>query len=99
MKASWLGGNEDNRLEFRHVYSFAGGDYDLNVAYLSGDDRNMTVEVNGKRIQKLTCNSGGFDKVGTISLPIKLKKGDNVIALYNNRAYMPDIDYIQVCKK
>ena len=99
MKASWLGGNEDNRLEFRHVYSFAGGDYDLNVAYLSGEDRNMTVEVNGKRIQKLTCNSGGFDKVGTISLPIKLKKGDNVIALYNNRAYMPDIDYIQVCKK
>ena len=96
MKASWLGGNEDNCLEFRNVYSTEGGEKELTIAYLSGDNRNVTVSVNGKKVQKLTCNSGGYDKVGTTTLRIPLNKGKNLIKLYNNKAYMPDIDYIQV---
>ncbi len=96
MKASWLGGNEDNRLEFRDVYSSTGGDYQLTVAYLSGEDRIANVAVNGKKVEKLILNSGSFDKVDAVTLPIHLNKGKNHIALYNNRTYMPDIDYIKV---
>ena len=96
MKATWVGGNEDNNLQFRHVYSSDGGTKQLTIAYLSGDDRKVTVEVNGKRIEKLTCNSGGYDKVGTATISIPLQKGNNTITLRNNRSYMPDIDYISV---
>ena len=96
MKAAWLGGNEDNHLEFRNIHSTAGGTKTLTIAYLSGDDRKMTVEVNGKRIQKLTLNSGGYDKVATATLAIDLKPGNNTIVLRNNRSYMPDVDYIKV---
>ena len=96
MKASWLGGNEDNYLEFRNVYSTSGGKKKLTIAFLSGDDRKMTVEVNGHKVVKLTCNSGGYDKVGQMQLDIDLKPGKNTITLRNNRSYMPDIDYIKV---
>jgi len=96
MKACWLGGNEENRLEFQNVYSRQGGTYELTIAYLSGDNRKLTLEVNGKRILKFTCNSGGYDKVGTVKARVQLNQGNNVITLKNNKSYMPDIDYIQV---
>jgi len=96
MKACWLGGNEENRLEFQNVYSRTGGTYELTIAYLSGDNRKLTLSVNGKRILKFTCNSGGYDKVGTVTARIKLNQGNNLITLHNNKSYMPDIDYIQL---
>ena len=96
MKAAWLGGNEDNRLDFRHIYSTEGGEKTLTLAYLSGDDRTVTVEVNGHKVAKLTCNSGGYDQVGTVSVPIRLNPGENVVTLRNNRRPMPDVDYIEV---
>lgn len=99
MKASWLGGNEDNRLEFRNVYSKKGGRYQVKVAYLTGDDRSLTLSVNGKTIQKFRCNSGGFDKVGIVTADVELKKGYNTICLFNNRSHMPDIDYIELAAK
>lgn len=96
MKASWLGGNEDNCLQFRNVYSTDGGTKKLTIAYLSGDDRKLTLEVNGKKIDKFVCNSGGYDKVATISVDVPLQKGNNIVTLRNNKSYMPDIDYIKV---
>ena len=96
MKATWLGSNEENHLEFQNVYSRRGGTYELTIAYLSGDNRKLTLEVNGKRVLKFNCNSGGYDKVGTVTARVKLQQGDNVITLRNNKSYMPDIDYIQL---
>ena len=96
MKATWLGGNEDNRLEFRDVYSRQGGTYEVTIAYLSGDNRKLTLEVNGKRILKFNCNSGAYDKVGTVTARVQLRQGNNVITLKNNKSHMPDIDYIEV---
>ena len=96
MKACWLGRNEENRLEFQNVYSRQGGTYELTIAYLSGDNRKLTLSVNGKRILKFTCNSGGYDKVGTVKARIQLHQGNNLITLHNNKSYMPDIDYIQL---
>lgn len=96
MKASWLGGNEDNCLQFRNVYSTYGGTKKLTIAYLSGDDRKLTLEVNGKKIDKFVCNSGGYDKVATLTVDVPLQKGNNIVTLRNNKSYMPDIDYIKV---
>ncbi len=95
-KACWLGQSKQNDLQWQHVYSPEGGARTLTIAYASAEERQMTVSVNGKNIKTLTVKSPAWDKTATTSIPIKLQKGDNVIRLSNAKAWMPDIDYIEV---
>jgi len=95
-KATWLGQSEQNDLVWSNVYSPKGGKRTLTIAYLSGEDRQVTVSVNGKNVNTLTMNSGAWDKVGQVTIPVKLKKGKNVIRLSNAKEWMPDIDYIEL---
>lgn len=95
-KAGWLGNSEKNDLQWRNVYSEKGGDYYLTIAYISGENRNITVSVNGKKVKTFSVNSGGWDKVGKKEITITLEKGQNVIRLSNPSAWMPDLDYIDV---
>ena len=97
MKAGWLGCSERNDLIWRDVYSAAGGDYTLTLAYISGADRSITVTVNGENVQTLTgCNSGGWSTVATKSLTVTLNAGRNTVRLSNAADWMPDIDYIEL---
>ncbi len=95
-KASWLGYSEANDLQWRDVYSQEGGDYELTIGYISGENRNITVTVNGRRVQTLNVNSGGWSTVGKRKLKINLDKGYNTIRLSNATNWMPDIDYIDL---
>ena len=94
----WLGSDPKNDLQWRNVYSDNGGDYQMVLSYMSGDNRNLTVSVNGKDVQTLTCNSGGYDKVGTKTLKVTLQQGENLIRLYNksSSAEMPNIDCMTI---
>jgi hypothetical protein len=94
MKASWLGGNEDNCLMFRNVRRSKAGMYDITIGYLTNERRVMNLEVNGKHIGKIVCDS--TDKVKTVTLHTILNEGNNIIRLYNNQQRMPDIDYVKV---
>jgi hypothetical protein len=100
-KAGYLGGsNANNYLEWRNVYSQEGGDYKLTIGYICGESRSMTVKVNGKTVKTFSgCHSGGWDKVGTKTVDIKLEPGNNVIRLTNTSNWMPDMDYIDVVNK
>jgi hypothetical protein len=95
-KAGWLGNREQNDLQWRNVYSQEGGEYKLTIGYICGENRNITISVNGKRVQTISANSGGWDKVGKKTLTVELQKGSNVIRLSNASGWMPDIDYIDV---
>jgi hypothetical protein len=95
-KAGWLGYSEKNDLQWRNVYSAAGGQYKLTVAYICGERRNVTVSVNGEKVQTLAVNSGGWQTVGRKTLDITLQPGCNTIRLSNATAWMPDIDYMEV---
>jgi len=95
-KAGWLGFSEANDLQWRNVYSKEGGQYTIDIAYISGESRNITVSVNGNKVQTVSVNSGGWQTVGKKSLTIQLQKGDNIIRLSNPTSWMPDIDYIQL---
>ena len=95
-KAGWLGSREQNDLQWRNVYSRQGGKYQLTIGYLSGENRSITVSVNGKRVQTVSVNSGGWDRVGRKVLNIELQPGYNTIRLSNASSWMPDIDYIDV---
>ena len=95
-KAGWLGSSASNDLQWRNVYSKQGGKYKLTIGYICGENRNITVSVNGKTVKTQSYNSGSWDKVGEKSLNITLEPGDNVIRLSNTSGWMPDIDYIDV---
>ena len=95
-KAGWLGGRDANDLQWRNVYSFTGGEYKLTIGYLCGENRNITVSVNGQKVKTISCNSGGYDRVGKKQLDIQLNEGMNTIRLSNPSNWMPDIDYIEL---
>jgi hypothetical protein len=95
-KAGWLGNSEKNSLQWRNVYSKTGGKYQLTIAYICGENRNITVSVNGKKVKTQSYNSGSWNTVATKSLEITLEAGDNVIRLSNASGWMPDLDYIDL---
>ena len=95
-KAGWLGCSEQNDLVWRDVYSQQGGEYNLTIGYLSGENRNITVSVNGTEVQTVNVNSGGWGTVAGKKLKVRLQKGYNVIRLSNAASWMPDIDYIDL---
>ncbi len=95
-KAGWLGQSEQNDLQWRDVYSNEGGEYKLTIAFISGENRNITVSVNGEKVQTITANSNGWSTVGRKTLDIQLQKGRNTIRLSNPSNWMPDIDYIEL---
>ena len=95
-KAGWLGYSEQNDLVWRDVYSLEGGEYTLTIAYISGENRNIRIDVNGQRVQTVSVNSGGWSTVAKKSVTIQLQKGRNTIRLSNATSWMPDIDYIDL---
>jgi len=94
--ANWLGQSEENDLVWHNVYVPKGGKHTLTIAYISGDERQMTVSVNGKKIKNLSVNGGNWNNIATTEIVVKLKKGNNVIRLSNPEGWMPDIDYIDI---
>lgn len=99
-KAGWLGMREDNDLIWREVYSEKGGEYELTIGYISGENRTFTVEINGEKITKLNVNSGGWSTVDKSILDVVLKPGENTVRIYNeDHAWMPDIDYMKIVNK
>ena len=72
-KVGYIGGsNSNNYLEWSNVYSKEGGDYKLTIGYICGENRTINVYVNGKKAKGLSCNSGGWEKVGKKTLDITL---------------------------
>lgn len=99
-KAGWLGMREDNDLIWREVYSEKGGEYELTIGYISGENRTFTIEINGEKIKKLNVNSGGWSTVDQSNLDVILKPGENTVRIYNeDHAWMPDIDYMKIVNK
>ena len=99
MVAGWLGRKAANDVQWRNVYSENGGDYELTIAYVSGENRDMTLDVNGSVVHTFTgCNSGGWNRVATASLGISLLPGNNIIRLFHSSAWMPSIDCISLHK-
>ncbi len=95
-KAGWLGSSEQNALEWRNVWSMEGGEYKMTIAFITGENRNITISVNGTKKTTITVNSGGWNKVGQRVVSLRLEKGCNTIRLSNATNWMPDIDYMEL---
>ena len=95
----WLGGRDNNDLQWRNVYSKDGGEYTLRVYFITGDERTMKLSVNGGEALVYTGKSAGWDSVGYADFDVVLKKGENVVRLFNEGAYMGDIDRMVLVNK
>ena len=97
MKVRYLGGKPENYMEWKEVYSEAGGNYDLTVHYLYGKGRKLNVAVNGvtTRVEQLAADNG----CAQVTIPVTLKPGYNVVRMGDDYAWAPDIDCFTLTKK
>ena len=96
--ASWLGGKRSNSLEWRDVYVTEEADYTLHLCGSSADTRQFTVVVNGEEAGKLTMSTTNWSTFKEYSMNVHLKAGSNTIELYNDKAWMPNMDYMSLEK-
>ncbi len=95
ISVGWIGNGND--LIWRDVYSPTGGSYLMKISYLSAENRSIRIQVNNGTTQTITnANSGGWDRIATKSVKIKLNPGRNTIRLYNTSAWMPNIDCMNI---
>lgn len=97
--ASWLGRKSENDLQWRNVYSKTGGEYTLTLSVISGETRQIYLQVNGEEAQVLSVSSGGWNTVTTKEVTVTLQEGENVVRLYNPSGWMPNIDCMELVKK
>ena len=93
-----LGRTEENDLCWKRIYSKEGGEYTAIIYLSSKEDRNFTVEVNGKKAARLTGNSSAWDRIVPVETKVTLKPGLNEIRLYNAGERMPNIDKLEIIK-
>lgn len=92
-----LGNDKNNYMEWKQVYSKKGGDYELNIKYITGEDRDLAISVNGQPLPALTkLNGGNWESVATKTVRIKLNKGMNTIRLGEQDTWAPNIDCIEL---
>ncbi|MFB6960864.1 carbohydrate-binding protein [Streptomyces sp. NPDC056309] len=89
----------DSRLQFNDIKVKKDGIYSVNVAYVSGDPRSVTVYSNSGNGTSLKFPStGDWGTVETVSVQLALKAGSNTITFDSGWDYSPDIDRIDVPK-
>lgn len=90
-------GNASGTLQFNNVNISSSGTYLLKLYYLSGDNRNVYISVNGGSGKLVNCfDSGSFEDVEFKEILIELNSGNNTIKFYNDEGWVPDIDRIVV---
>ena len=95
-KVSYLGNRAENDLQWRNVYSNNGGEYTMRLYYITGEERPVKISVNGGEPIVVNVNSGGWNAVASEDVKIVLEKGVNVIRLYSDNGWMPDIDCMKL---
>ncbi|MFF4800901.1 alpha-galactosidase D [Streptomyces sp. NPDC001351] len=89
----------DSKLQFNDITVKKDGIYTVNVAYVSGDPRSVTVYSNSGHGTSLKFPStGDWSTVETVSVQLALKAGTNTITFDSGWDYSPDIDRIDVPK-
>ena len=93
----YIGGGADNAVTFENVYADRAGEYTLRIYYVSGERRNLSVDVNGSKAAELSdlyANRNDWSGIAAADTTVSLKAGNNTIKLYNASGNGPSIDRI-----
>lgn len=99
MKVSNIGGSQENIAEWQEVYSEQGGEYDITVYYSCEKNRKLEISVNGIKTEIKDLNSGDQEKIESVTIPVTLLAGNNVIRMGSSFGWAPDIDYFKLNKR
>lgn len=92
--AAWLGSRDENDLQWRNVYSIAGGEYKMVIRGASKETRKIKIDVNGEYQKTVSVTTSDWGVFGDFNTTITLQPGENVIRFHNGEGFMPDIDYM-----
>ncbi len=95
-----IGNGAENYVTFE-VEAEEAGVYEVNVYYISGNDRRFLISVNGddeNRLRTTILNSGDWVTVDKETVYLELKEGTNEIKFYNDSVYAPNLDRISISK-
>ena len=93
----WLGGSPRNSAILSNVWAPHDGVYTLEILYRCGENRSLSVEVNGTSHVLSSLNSGSFSGAfATAHLRVPLSAGMNTVRLGNPSAPAPDLLTLQV---
>ena len=90
--AGFLGYRPSNDLQWRHVNIDRAGRRTMTLHFFAGDWREIKVEVNGRQVGTYSVSGKDWNKPQTIQIEVDLKQGENVIRLWNDGVWLPDID-------
>lgn len=88
----WLGNRASNDLQWRTVASETGGLYKMTLSFITGENRNIKISVNGGEPISASLNGGSWGSVAQKEFEITLNKGNNTVRLYSDSGWMADID-------
>ena len=94
--ACYLGYRSGNDLKWQHVYADKAGHRTMTIRYFAGDKREINVEVNGQQAGTYYVNGKDWTIPQYIKIDIDLNKGNNVIRLWADGVFMPDIDSMEL---
>lgn len=97
MTVSYLGGRSENIIRWDNVYSSRGGTYNMTVTYLPAAHRGLQVSVNDKLYDVKGLKTEG--KLSSITIPVTLKAGYNVVEMGNPYAWAVDIDKFELTRQ
>lgn len=97
MTVSYLGGRKENLIRWDRVYSEQGGQYDMTITYLPAAHRGLLVSVNGHATTVSGLKTEG--PLSTVTIPVSLKAGDNIVEMGNPYAWAVDIDKFELKRK
>ena len=96
--AATLGYRPGNDLQWKHVYVNEAGPRRMTIYYFSGENRTINIDVNGERIGTFRAegNNNDWNTRRSVTISVNLQQGDNVIRLWNDGAWLPDIDKMEL---
>jgi alpha-galactosidase len=91
--------NADSTATLPGIIAERAGTYEVIVHYLSGDDsRALTItSVDGDVSTVPVPSTGGWDRVGTITVPVRLQAGENTLVISAPQgSWGPDVDRLVI---
>lgn len=89
------GGRKANSIIWDHVFSAEGGTYHMTIFYTPAKNRGIEITVNGIP-QPVSYNLKTTGPDTTLTVPVMLSKGNNIVELTCSTMWMPDIDKIEI---
>ena len=91
-----MGYRPGNDIQWKNVRVDKAGRRTMTLHFFAGEWREIRVEVNGKQLGAFTVNGKDWSRPQTLQVEVDLQEGNNVIRLWNDGVWLPDMDKMEL---